>query len=64
MEKEQLAAINNYHTFEKEIINSSEKRSMGFGIRLCKSFVLKLGGSVTLLSEKHKGTTAIISVLK
>lgn len=64
IEKEQLKAINDYHIFEEEIINTSRKRSMGFGLRLCKSFVMKLGGSLTVLSEKHKGTTTIISVLK
>jgi hypothetical protein len=52
IEKEPIATINDYRIFEEEIINTSKERSMGFGIRLCKSFLIKLGGCLIILSKK------------
>ncbi len=62
--KELLTDLNDYNTIESSITDTSGKRSTGFGIRLCKSFIKKLGGSLKILSEKGKGTTSIISIFK
>ncbi|GAA3625657.1 sensor histidine kinase [Flavivirga jejuensis] len=64
IDPELLKALNNYNTTDASIMDTSDKRSTGFGIRLCKSFIKKLGGGFKILSVKNKGTTSIISILK
>ncbi len=45
-------------------LGTSNEKGSGFGLHICKTFVEKNAGTITVMSEEHKGTIVTVSLPK
>ncbi|MFW5707602.1 MAG: hybrid sensor histidine kinase/response regulator [Bacteroidota bacterium] len=62
MEKEVVAHIFRLDTPHPKTIGTHNEKGVGLGLILCQALLKRIDGTITITSEKHKGTKVVVQI--